>query len=270
MLGKIMKYEFKSTMRILLPLQLVILLLSVLARLAYKPVISNSSSNEVYSAAPNLFSGVITLTYFLSLVVANAFTVIYLFACYYRTMFKDQGYLTHTLPVKTMTVFWGKFLSNISWVIICGLVSVLSFVIFSYNDDFRQAISYLPEVLTDMADYTEMSVSAIIIYFIALFIFEIMEGLLSIYLCMSVAQLFSKHHILAAAGTFVVIYIFEQTITSLLLMGAGFWSYIFSPDYDSGKLLSSIMLPLLLVEILYVLIYYFLNRYIIKNKLNLE
>ena len=103
MLGKLLKHDFKSLLRRIWPAFLILFASAGLCRLFWR-------LGEAYPAF-NLVRG-LALTLFILLLVAG-----YLFVCvvcimrFYQSMVKDEGYLTHTLPVTKGRLIFSKVFS---------------------------------------------------------------------------------------------------------------------------------------------------------------
>ena len=96
----------------------------------YSNALMSTASDYQNSFAATLLSGVLGLIIFGSILILVAFAVIssiIVFVRYYKHFFSDEGYLTHTLPVKTSTHMFSKTWSTLLWVIITT-VAVLFFV----------------------------------------------------------------------------------------------------------------------------------------------
>ena len=270
MLGRIIKYEWKGTARILLPIQAIVLILSLLARFQIQPVIS--TSYRYYSASSRIFGAVsntIIFAYIVVLIIANAFTFIYLFQNYYRTMFKDAGYLTHTLPVKTPTILHGKFIMNFIWILISIVVAMLSMLIAFWSGDF---FGFMGEVVNAVVRESQSWNHSFVWYIIMTLLLVlgcIASTILEFYLCMSVGQLAQKHHLLAGVGTFFAIYIIQKIVANIFLgLQGGIGVLLFESSLD--ELIDKIYVWGLIEYMIIIVVCYILTRLITTNKLNLE
>ncbi len=128
MLRKLFRYDMKYTAKLVLPLMLLTLGTTLMGSIAMR--LMSTASDYQNSFAATLLSGVLGLIIFGSILILVAFAVIssiIVFVRYYKHFFSDEGYLTHTLPVKTTTHMFSKTWSTLLWVIITT-VAVLFFV----------------------------------------------------------------------------------------------------------------------------------------------
>lgn len=99
MLGKVMKYEWISTGRILVLLHLVLAVFTVIGNLELR--IMNGSDSVIPENTRALIEGITMTVYVLIVFTAFVGTTVYLIVRFYKSMYTDEGYLTHTLPVGT-------------------------------------------------------------------------------------------------------------------------------------------------------------------------
>ena len=88
MLRKLFKHEFKETAKLLLPLDLVLLAVTVIGCILLGSSILQNESLQMLS-----FSCM--MIYILSIFALFIITAVYLTVRFYKTMYAAQGYLTH-------------------------------------------------------------------------------------------------------------------------------------------------------------------------------
>ena len=90
MLGKYMKHEFKETGKLMIPLNLVILVFTLLGMVML--------GSRLLSTPAMALIGIASLTlYILTLFAIFIVVYVYFTVRFYKTMYQSQGYLTHTL-----------------------------------------------------------------------------------------------------------------------------------------------------------------------------
>ncbi len=183
MLGKLLKYDFRSIGRSMFPIYLGTIALSVICSVLEKTRISES----------NIFGALIIL--FVALVVASTLgTVALLNQRFTRGLLGSEGYLYFALPVRTSTHIASKLLNAIIWgllqVMVFGICVVLVGFIageFSIKEAFEAAAKYLPEISAD---------AWLVIGKVLLLVFlEIVAIVCFVYLCDSIAHLFKRHRL---------------------------------------------------------------------------
>ncbi len=270
MLAKIIKYEWKSTARILIPVQIIVLILSLLARFQVQPVLSTSYRYySTFGRVSGALSSTIIIAYLLVLVLANAFTFIYLLISYYKSMFKDAGYLTHTLPVATPTILCGKFIMNFIWVLLSIIIGYVSMLIAFWSGSFIGFMSEVVNTVVSESRYWAHSFAWYIIIGILILLSVIAAAILEFYFCMNVAQLAKKHHLLAGVGAFFIIYIVKRVVNNIFLsFYGGLGVLLFESSMD--ELLDKTYVTVLVEHFAVIVICYILSRIILTRKLNIE
>ena len=124
MLGKLLKYEFKSygfSMGIIfLASSLVALFMKILSMLPYKDNVSDGIQMLMVVG--------FVMVMFVTSIAVTVMTIVR----FYSTTVSDQGYLTWTLPAKTSTILWSKLLGAILWKLICLCVIAVMCVLLIY------------------------------------------------------------------------------------------------------------------------------------------
>ena len=118
MLGKLIKYEFKSLLRIFLPLYAVMIALS--------SVIPTTDTFNDVGAFVVFALVVISTSIFIGLAI---FTILR----FNSSLFGDEGYLMFTLPVKVETIILSKALTMFFYYFIAGLSGFISLSIILFR-----------------------------------------------------------------------------------------------------------------------------------------
>ena len=260
MLGKLMKYEWKSTWKLLVPANLLIVVMTFFACVTVRVDFFEYKSNAVDFAAV-----MIILMYILSMFVAMVGSVIYLIYHFYTSTYGDQGYLLHTLPVDKHHIIIAKVLVSSIWVTISSFLIYAS-VLFLFNaeedifNDFLSIVKFrVAGVYHD--DYTIFS---IIMALIALAV-ELLARVLKVTACISLGQLSSNHKLLTAIAFYYAIYIVQQIVNVIYyaflgLIGnrTGVWDFGTSWEYA------------LITGLIYTVVFYLLTWHVMDKKLNLD
>lgn len=139
MLGKLIKYDIRSTWRDFAGIYLSILLSVIILPLLFRYV-DNIVVNIVAGFA---ITGIVIATV--------VFTIIMLFRIFNANVFSKEGYLTMTLPVTSTQVVASKLLVSAMWIILTGIVSAAGVCIFIWSMApmadvlplFKKALSYV-------------------------------------------------------------------------------------------------------------------------------
>lgn len=286
MLRKLFRYDMKYTARLVLPLMLLTLGTTLLGSIAMKLL-----TNMRYTGGGDETMGRILLTIALGLIVAGSIFILVAFAVissfivfvrFYKNFFSDEGYLTHTLPVKSSTHMFSKTWSTLLWVIITLLAVVFFVFIYMLIGAAPHGSLFDTEVLRDIGSFFQtlgatMTPSRLLIGIetVLMILTSIVFATFMIFTAITIgAVVAKKHKILAAIGFYYLINMVVSVVTVLL-----FFIVIFASSGNlmlAGSLFSHpegvIHFSLLFFIVLYLALsaggFALCNR-LIKRRLNL-
>ena len=212
MLGKLLKYEFKSTARIFLPFYIALFGVAVILKL----FMALETTLEIM-ILPQVLFGIL----YVALMIA-VFSLAYVISCmrFYKNLLGDEGYLMHTLPVKPYLHIWTKLITGVVWLtasICAGLLSVLILALRSgLFSDIAETLDQMFAALGIIIN--KPSVTATIVAFTALFVVSIINGFMMFYASMSVGQLVRGHRIIGAIASYFAFNILTQIISTVLIV----------------------------------------------------
>ena len=253
MLTKLLKYEFKATARLFLPLYAVLLVFALLNRFI------NPFQATINSTLTAIIASLSMAAYFALIVGVFVMTLIIMIQRFYKSLLGDEGYLMFTLPVHTWQLIVSKLVVAMTWSILSYLVAIGSVLILS-----RASGAWIEiwEVVTAFRGSW--------IYLISGFIF-LASGTMMIYAAIALGHLFSRHKLLAAFGMYCGLYLVFQLVTTIVFLLA---TIVFLPSWgDPGEIsaqLNLIFLPLTFSGLFMGTGYFVLTNYILRRKLNLE
>ncbi len=270
MLGKLFKHEFKDTGKVLLPLNLVLIGLTLVGM-----IIIGLKVFDTENIAVGIMLAAMILFYIFGIFALFIVTYIYLMMRFYRSMYSAEGYLTHTLPVSSFAILNTKILVSVFWAFIsmvltiCSVFALILTGLKTAGESVDlQAIARFMEV---EMNYPLPNMIGRALFFMVLSSFS---GLLMIYCCISVGQLFNKHKILASFLTYGVIYIILQVVNTVLMFGRALDSTtIYENQYGYATVPSSfagIFNSSMIQSIILIAVYYGVTAFISNKKLNLD
>jgi hypothetical protein len=296
MLGKIMKYEWKSITKIYLLLCLFLVVSSLLGSIVTNiPAFTRAFSRNGGTAVNVLMSltlfGVILLQAVVFFGVLFASTV-YIAVRFYQTMYSKQGYLTHTLPVNYHQLMLGKLLVNSAWYVILILLAVAAEIFYilclfngifsaqagdgygnvlgSYSNIFALIFDNLPLAAAQMREIFGIHVGGTVVLLLLSILISTPCSLMMIYGAITIGQLSSKHKIIMSILSYfalsIITGIFSNIISGIGMVRA---SRLVSETQFGGYLLS-MLIPTLLLSLVLGAATYFISQLIIQRKLNLE
>lgn len=265
MLGKLMKYEWKATWKLLLPANLVIVVMTLIAWW----VIHMVEFSFLEFQMSEFMEVMVILTYVISMFAVYVGTAIFLIYRFYTSTYGDQGYLLHTLPVDAHHIILSKVIVSAAWMLINSIMMTGSIVfLLSLGED---AFVTMMEGMMDVVEYMsgeEITVFTLVMTLVA-YVFSMFARVLKVGACISLGQLSSNHKLLLSFAWYVGIYLVECVCNGLYFAVrlaflkqdpyVGFLSY-----YDNQWEVT------LLAGIVGCVLYYVLTWYVMSRKLNLD
>ncbi|AGF54646.1 hypothetical protein B0P06_001278 [Clostridium saccharoperbutylacetonicum] len=267
MLGKLMKYEIKATGRTLIPLYIALLVLATIIKFFIGTGLSEKL--EGWGALPFILSIFAYGCTMAAVVIVTLFIIIQRF---YKNLLGDEGYLMNTLPVSTTTNIASKLSIAVFWNIIGGLVAILSIIIMAFNPTvFGDFFSEISKAFSEISAEIGVHVFAFIVEFIVLALLSMSSSIAMIYSSISIGHLFSKHRILLSFCAFIALSIISGIITQLLGTAASYTNLsTLLHNIHSPYPVHMMLLLGILYNLLFLIAYFIIPNYILKNKLNLE
>ncbi len=274
MLGKLFKYEFKNTAKIMLTIYAVLIAVTVLGML----VLSFDSIRNGDGIVATLILVSYILLYILSVFALYIVTYVYLTIHFHKTMYSVQGYLTHTLPVKPLTTFHVKLFTGLFWMILSTLLMILSifgFVMAVGGDELWQELSTMnyASLNYELLSVFGMPLSELIVLMVISTIVSSLSSLLIVYTSSSVGQLFNQHKVAAAVIAGIVFYFIQQIAATIMSIVVSFnmmkdMSKMEETTINFG--FDSIMWTGILFSLIFAIGYYITCNIIVRKKINLE
>lgn len=260
MLGKLFKHELKETGKLLLPLNLIIVVYTFIGAI----MLGSRLFENDYMTMMGVAS---LLLYILSIFAIFIVTFVFFAVRFYKTMYSNQGYLTHTLPVSTGSIIHTKVLVSSFWVLVTMIITVVSI----FTMVAVPLGKHIPELYEEF--YVEFSFIELV-PIIILAVLGCLERVLVMYVSLSIGQLFNQYRVLAAIVTYVVINIATNIMETVTVFVVDFAaidilekaSESVSTSYYFHSLLSFTTIENLILCIVFYLVCYFLTT----KKLNLE
>lgn len=289
MLKQLLKYEFKATKRLYFGLYLALALLSVVLGVTFRQEHALAHSTSFQNLE------VILMIVYVSVILAIAvLCFVNTIQRFYQNLLGREGYLMHTLPVNENQLILSKLLTSMVWVLCSGLVGIVCITV-------MVSIGVLDaEVLgTENWDswmqlwgmlYGELGAKFWLVMFwtILINLARLASLILCVYAACMIAHQFPKHVMVAGILAFIGLNIVETQLDKLL--GTNDVSMIMDVTYRVVDVnvtgVTYGMTPMqtmttafgagsgylfcFVVTSAFAAAYFFLTRWLMKNKLNLE
>ena len=209
MLGRLFKYELKATSKVLVPIYIAFIAITIISRVSIDLQVDEGSLWSFINGM-GLFVFIISA---ITMFVATAIVIIWRF---YRNTSSDEGYLLFTLPVKVDYIIISEFLCALIWGFLMSVFAVLGIFLMIFNrnvDDNIINFSYFGNILSSL---TADGIKAIFYLFLDIFISTFQE-IMSIYCAISLASLFNKHRLIFSATFYIGLLIVVNAFAILIM-----------------------------------------------------
>ena len=242
MFWNLVRYEFKNINKWYLALYGAVLAISVLIGIfisSLSPSYNPDNTGYLIFFLILVFGGLSV-----TLWIATIFLIIRRFK---GSVYDRQGYLTLTLPVSEHQIIIAKLLGGLVWSILSYIVFILSILIIFFLTPIEKDFTALYNFISPYLSYGGL-------YAVSLLVSSI-SWILSIYLAISIGQLFNEYRTAMGILAYIVI--------SIVI---GYITFFFRVDNDFNVIAGTEILRNLFLSA----IYYLGTYYILKNKVNLQ
>ena len=260
MLGKLLKYEIPAMGRKMLPLYAAWAVTALVLGLSAQTADSKSEFMVVISAL--LYTAIATAIFVM--------TVIMIIQRYSSSLLGDEAYFNHVLPVTAAEHIGNKLISATLWVFVTILVAVLTALLIALGAiiagaadglTLRGLIQALFEVDFDLPNHFGLAMIETLILFVG----SVVKTVMQIYAAVTVGHQVQNHTTLASIGAYILVLIFESSVGRLMMP-----LFMNVQYYVDGFInFNRIFVPVLLAEIAFSAVYFFICKYLMEKRLNL-
>lgn len=279
MLGKLLKYEFRSTARVFLPMYAILIGFAILNRFTIAGM-----ENALFSDNDFLefISGTAIFGYIMVIFSVLIITFVIIVQRFYKNLTGDEGYLMHTLPVSTHKLIQAKIITAFVWQMASAVTIILSVFILLLQPWFlRDFAMFWHEFMQALGELFAMigwgSAVANIVTILAAMVISGVTSILMIYASISIGHTFKKHRIMGSVVSYIGLMMIGQVIIGLV--GGSFsWLsfgtesipyYAVTPAYISEQVLGVVGIAAL-IELGLGAAWYFVTHHVLTSQLNLE
>jgi hypothetical protein len=262
MLRKLMKYEFMAMGRIFLPLFGALIAVSIVNRLL----------GFLELETPAVIGAVVSVLIMIGIAVI-AFVII--IQRFWTNLLTSEGYLMMTLPVCTdrlilSKLFVASILTVVSYFVVCLAIMIMAVSGLTLAG-IGEALRYFSEIIPFQPHQTFILGLEVLIFFVL----SMFSSILLLYTCMSLSMISNKYRGLVAFGAYIVITTALQIILTIAIaIGAAagiftdFERYLLSfTTFGQTQIIAWVIIALTAAL---CAAFYFVTRYMLKSRLNLQ
>lgn len=274
MLGKLIKYEFKATGRFMVLMYGLFIALSAIISLG----VGNNLDRAFSEISDNFGFGSLIITLFVSLIVIlfvimNVVVIsgmfFYSIKRFKDNLLGDEGYLMHTLPVKARDHIFSKCIVSVIWTFASFLVVALGYFILLLGISETDIIKITAQILSQI-DLGFNYTAQLLLIFLEIFIcftVILINVYMHIYTSMAMGFSQNEHRVAKSIGAYILISIAANVFESIIAIPMNqYYSYQTS---DLANFHFTILSGIA-INIVTAVAYYFITKYYMEKKLNLQ
>ena len=264
MLKKLIKYDLKWLFKIITVFYILGLSLSIIGRLM--DLLPDSTFFLI-------LTGIVKGSAIALLVNGIVNSTIRIWVRTVHNIYKDEGYLTNTLPVNIEKIFLSKVISSIIVTLVSFVVLAGGLAILYLNKELIEGIKVY---LSLISDSTGVNIGLIIIILLLLLFAELLFIILTGLFGISVGYSFNHKKLLKTFIASFITYALFNALTSIIIL----ISVLFSSELNefifglSGTIQANFLVIFLICSIvvycLYTIILYFGTRFVLRKGVNLD
>lgn len=256
MLGKLMKYEFRSSGR------LFILIYAAILAVAFIGGLVVNGNVHVEMSIPFF---ILCLLYIFLIMALTVITIIVIVTRFYKNLLSQEGYLMHVLPVHSWNHVVSKLVTAVVWIVLAFAVIILSGMLFIAGsgsfEAFREA--FQTEMVGNMLEQwgSEMAlvIVAMLVYFIRI--------VLQFYVSMAVGASANRRKILYSFLVYIATVIVLNVIIALTRQS----TFVQVVDAQGNGIIQNMaIINGMVFDGICAVIFYILTVVFLKRRLNLE
>ena len=274
MLRKLLKHEFRATGRVILPIFGLLLLSAVGANLSIRGM-TNAQSTFL-----NTLGTILIMLFFLAIIAVGIVALAVMVSRFYKNLLQDEGYVMMTLPVSIHQQIWSKLIVSTVWFAATVLVIILACCITAFDIRFMGELwREMKNIVHAVIQYNHMDVvangAAFALEALILCILGSVSFCLRAYSAMAIGFSRPNHKGLFSVAAYIGIGVVLQILGGIvisLLNDSWFHRLLlgWEPNVSVVAGMHLGMWFLIVLELIYCAVFYFLTVYFLQKHLNLE
>ena len=263
MLGKLLKYDLKWVYKLIIIFYILAFTFSVIGR-----AFSTIENSLVFNIVSQIAFGTA-----ISMMVSSLInTLMRLWARFVRNIYKDESYLTHTLPVKKQEIFDSKVIAGFISIFTAMVVIIVCLFICYYSEANMEALKAVLEIAASTYNTTVLN----LLLLVAIVIFlEIVYALLIGYVGIILGHKSNKNRMARSIVIGFILYFIFQALTLGLIAFYGLFNpdvmnLLNTTDIVNIEAIKSVMYAGIWIYVVYIILLYFLGKRELNKGVNVE
>lgn len=251
MLGKLIKYDLKPMLKFISVFYILGIVFAILTRIFFS--VENSLMINILG---QITTGA-TISMLISILINNTMR---LWVRFKNTLYDDESYLTHTLPVDKKNIYLSKFFSSLITLFISFVVAIIIMFIAYYS---KENLELLKNLLLPLANILNIDLIKLILILIFVVFLELFSIIMSGYLGIIIGHKFNNKKVLLSVVFGFMVYSITQICVLLIILIYGLFNNDILSMFTSSNINDiSLLLKLCYLSILSYLVLIIVNMFI--------
>ena len=263
MLGKLLKYDLKWIYKVIVIFYILALIFSVLTRIFFR--IQHSLMFSVLAQIVNGFMIGMLINSLINGIIRS-------WVRFGNNIYKDEAYLTHTLPVRKKDIYLAKVLMAI----ICSFTTILVALLCIFIGHYSQTnMEFLKNFLKLTADAYDITVISLLLIISLVIFLEIIFIILIGYVGIIIGHKSNKNKMLKSTIIGIGLYLATSTMTLLIIYIIGLFNknimnVINTTEIVNVDAIKNIMIIGVGIYVIYNIVYYVIGKIQLKKGVNID
>lgn len=261
MINKLIKYDFKWINKVMYIYFIILFIVSVAVK-----IVESMEQTFLILIIDKIVSGT-----FIALVISIVITcVMRIWHRFINNVYKDESYLTHTLPITKNQIFDAKIIASILSLLLSALVIIICIALVYLNKDTIYMIKNMFQSLVDV--YNEVFAICFVIGLVLLILLEVIFLMMTGIFGIVIGHCFNNNKIIKSIFIGIGCYGLLSLISFIILVISGEFVSLekVSNGFPSLHALKTLGLTFIIVYLVYNLVYYFSAKKIFNKGVNIE
>lgn len=263
MLGKVLKYDLKWVYKVVVVFYILAFIFSVIGR-----ALSEIEDSVIFSVVTQIVFGIA-----ISMMVSSLINCLMrLWARFIKNIYKDESYLTHTLPVEKNTIFASKVISALICIFTTTIVIIACLFICYYSEANMQVLKQVLELTASTYNTTVLN----LLLLVSLVIFlELMFIVLVGYIGIILGYKSNQNKMIKTIIIGFALYMISQVVTLALISVLGLFdsnvmNLINTTDTINIDAIKSAMYAGMGIYVIYIAFYYMIGKKQLEKGVNVD
>lgn len=263
MLGKVLKYDLKWVYKVVVVFYILAFIFSFIGR----------ALNEIQNSALFSVLAQIAFGFAISMMVSSLINCLMrLWARFIRNLYKDESYLTHTIPVPRKTIFASKVLAALITILTTTLVAIVCLFTCYYSETNIEILKTVLELAA--TTYNTTVVNLLLLITVVVFL-EVMFMVLIGYTGIILGYKSNQNKMVKTLVFSFVLYMLTQAVTLGIiciygLVNPDIMNLINTTEIVDINAIKSVMYVGIGTYVAYIIFYYFLGKKQLEKGVNVD